>query len=197
VAIYSTRRASHQDHASMNAQVLSNPFSRFWCNEKKTIIQTKTYVRCEWDHLWNDAPQIKTSTNAHIGKSCFFQVAHSIKHSNTRCGVHPPHVMTKLERDENLVGLVWANKVFCAKDFNLFEIVEIERGLHPKRNMKRKSLDLRITMNYRWFMASKFHHIKFSFQICIVLQTCIFQIIFIRICCMFTLEFEIPLRKPS
>jgi len=39
------------------------------------------------------------------------------------CGVHPPHVMTKLERDENLAGLIRTNN--CAKDFNLFATIEI------------------------------------------------------------------------
>jgi hypothetical protein len=56
----------------------------------------------------------KIDINAHIGKSCFFQVVHFIKHSNMGCG-YLPHVMTKLKRDENLVGLIWANKVSYAK----------------------------------------------------------------------------------
>ncbi len=57
----------------------------------------------------------KIDTNAHICKSGFFQVPHSIKHSNMGCGVHPPYVMTKLKRDENLAGLIWTNKVSYAK----------------------------------------------------------------------------------
>jgi hypothetical protein len=57
----------------------------------------------------------KINTNAHIGKSYFFQVAHSIKHSNMGCGVHLPHVMTKLKRDENLAGLICVSKVSYAK----------------------------------------------------------------------------------
>jgi hypothetical protein len=48
----------------------------------------------------------KINTNAHIGKSYFFEVAHSIRHSNMGYGVHPPHVMTKLKKDENLVDLI-------------------------------------------------------------------------------------------
>jgi hypothetical protein len=31
-----------------------------------------------------------------------------------RCGVHPPHVMTKLKRDENLVNLIGVSKVSYA-----------------------------------------------------------------------------------
>ncbi len=30
---------------------------------------------------------------------------------------YPPHVMTKLKRDKNLVGLIWVNSVFYAKGF--------------------------------------------------------------------------------
>jgi hypothetical protein len=52
----------------------------------------------------------KIDTNVHIDKSHFFQ-----KHSNMGCGVHPPHVMTKLKRDENLVCLISASKVSYAK----------------------------------------------------------------------------------
>jgi hypothetical protein len=52
----------------------------------------------------------KTNVYAHIGKSRFFQVVHSIRHSNMGVG-YPPHVMTKLKRDENFVNLIWASKV--------------------------------------------------------------------------------------
>jgi len=30
---------------------------------------------------------------------------------------YPPHVMTKLKRDENFAGLIWASKIFYAKSF--------------------------------------------------------------------------------
>ncbi len=111
----------------------------------------------------------KTDINAHIGKSGFFQVAHSIKHSNMECGVHLPYLMTKLKRDENLVGLIWASKVSYQKALKMFGIAKIRQDLHLKRSVKRRSFDLCITMNWRWFMAGKFHHIEFSFQICIAL----------------------------
>jgi hypothetical protein len=48
----------------------------------------------------------KTNIDAHIGKSRFCQVVHFIKHSNMGCGVHFPHVMTKVKRDENLANLI-------------------------------------------------------------------------------------------
>jgi hypothetical protein len=38
-------------------------------------------------------------------------------------------------------------------------------------------------------MVDKFHHIQFSLQICIVLQTCVFQIILISLCvCPFRIQ---------
>jgi hypothetical protein len=57
----------------------------------------------------------KTNIDAHIVKSRLFQVIHSIGHSNMGRGVHPPHVMTKLKRDENLADIIWISKVSYAK----------------------------------------------------------------------------------
>ncbi len=51
-----------------------------------------------------------------------------------------------------------------------------------KLHSLRRSFYLWITMNWRWFVDDKFHHIQFSFQICILLQTCVFQIILIGLC---------------
>ncbi len=85
-----------------------NPSFMCWA-----IVQTKTHATCEWDHLWNNGLQIKPTSIPKLVR-IFFQVAHSIKHS---VWVHPPHVMHKLKRDENLVDLIWTSKVFCAKDF--------------------------------------------------------------------------------
>lgn len=130
----------------MNGHVLNNHFSRFWRNKKNAITWTNTHAKCEWDHLWNDSPQ-KPTFYVHIGKSHFFQVVHSVRHSNIGCGVHLPHVMTKLEMDENLVGLIQTNKVSCAKGFNLFGILQIGWDLHPKRSVERRLLHFWITMN--------------------------------------------------
>ncbi len=60
--------------------------------------------------------------------------------------------------------------------------VEIQQDFHRKRNAKRRSLYLWITMSWRWFMVNKFHHIQFSLQICIMFQTCVFKIILIGLC---------------
>jgi len=49
--------------------------------------------------------------DAQIGKNSSLQIAHYIKHSNMGCGAHSLHVMTKLKKDENLAGLIWASKV--------------------------------------------------------------------------------------
>jgi hypothetical protein len=48
-----------QDHASMNARVLTNPFFRFWHNEHKAIAWAKVHATCKLDQLQNDALQIK------------------------------------------------------------------------------------------------------------------------------------------
>jgi hypothetical protein len=77
--------------------------------------------------------------------------------------------------------LVWFELVGCLmqRALEMFGIAKIGQDFHPKRSVKRRSFDLWITINWRWFMACKFHHIQFSLQICIVLQTYVFQIIFI------------------
>ncbi len=110
---------------------------------------------------------IKTNIDAHIGKNGFFQVAHSIRHSNMGCGVYFPCVMTKIKQD-----------------------------FHLKNSVKKSSFDLCITMNWRWFMAGKFHHNLFSFQTCIALQTCVPNYTHWFVC-MSTLGFEVSPRKPS
>jgi hypothetical protein len=111
----------------------------------------------------------KINVDSHIGKSHFFQVVHFIK--------HPPNVMAKLKKDDNFVGLIWVNKLFYAKGFKDVWDSQNWTISSSKRTMKMRSFDLWITMNWRWFMASKFHHIQFSLRICIMLQTCVFQII--------------------
>ncbi len=124
----------------------------------------------------------KIGINVQVGKNCFFQVAHFIKHSNMGCVVHLPYVMTKLKSDKNLAGLIWVNKVSYAMGLEMFRIAKILQDLYPKSIMKSRSFDLWTNMNWRWFMANKFHHIQFSLQICIMLQTCGFQTIFIGLC---------------
>jgi hypothetical protein len=35
------------------------------------------------------------------------------------CGVHFPHIMTKLKKDENFANLIWASKVSYAMGFRV------------------------------------------------------------------------------
>jgi len=59
---------------------------------------------------------------------------------------HPPtppsHVMTKLKKDENLVGIIQGSKVSYAKGLKNVWENWIGQDLHPKRNVKRRSLYL-------------------------------------------------------
>jgi hypothetical protein len=41
----------HQNHVAMNAQVLSNPLTQFYCNEKKAIVRAKRHINLDWDKL--------------------------------------------------------------------------------------------------------------------------------------------------
>ncbi len=78
------------------------------------IARTKTHATCEWDHLWNDGLWIKPALMPTLVKNVFFKLL--ILLSIPTWGVrYLSHVMTKLKRNENLVGLIWANKVSNAK----------------------------------------------------------------------------------
>jgi hypothetical protein len=68
------------------------------------------------------------------------------------------------------------------KALEMFGKTKIGQDFHSKKSVKRRSFDLWIIINWIWFMANKFHHIQFSFQICIVFQTYVFQIMFIGLC---------------
>ncbi len=80
------------------------------------IAWTKTYATCEWDHLWNDGLWIKSMLLPTLVRVTSFKLLAllSIRTWGVR---YPPHVMTKLKRDENLASLIWASEIFHAKGF--------------------------------------------------------------------------------
>jgi hypothetical protein len=78
----------------------------------------------------------KTDIDAHIHKSRFFWVVHFIKYFNMGCGVHLPHVMTKLRSDENPVNLIWASKVSHAIGLGDVWDSQYWKDLHPKKSEK-------------------------------------------------------------
>jgi hypothetical protein len=93
-----------------------------------------------------------------------------------------PNVMTKLKKDENLAGLIWASKVFYA--MSLRDVWDSQNWTKSssKKECEKKSFNLWITMNWKWFMTGKFHHIQFSFQICVVLQKHVFSKLYSLVC---------------
>jgi hypothetical protein len=44
----------HQEHATMNACVLSSPLAQFHRNEQKEIARAKMHITLEWDRLQVD-----------------------------------------------------------------------------------------------------------------------------------------------
>jgi len=138
----------------------------------------------------------KTNIDVHIGKSYFFQVAHFIKHSNMRCGVHFPHVMTKLKRDENLANLIWINKVFYAMGLK-----DVWDSQNWTRFSSKKKCERII-----WFV--NYHELKMihswqipSYSIFISNLHCALNMCFPNythcFMCMSILGFKIPPRRPS
>ncbi len=77
------------------------------------IAQTKTHATCKWDHLWNDGLWIKSTlmpTSLRVASSKVL-----ILLGIPTWGVgYPPHVMTKLTKDENFISLIWASEVCYA-----------------------------------------------------------------------------------
>jgi len=52
--IYSGGSLEAQDHATMNACILSNLLAWFRCNEQKAIARVRKHVTLEWDRLQVD-----------------------------------------------------------------------------------------------------------------------------------------------
>jgi hypothetical protein len=49
VPIYSRGGLKHQDHMAMNAKMLNNPLTWFYCNEQKAIARARRHVNLKWD----------------------------------------------------------------------------------------------------------------------------------------------------
>jgi hypothetical protein len=139
----------------------------------------------------------KIDTNAHIGKSRFFQVAHSIRHSNMGCGVSSPCNDQIKEGWKSCLFNLGLVRSLMQKVLEMFGITKIGQDLHPQRNMKRRSFDLWINMNWKWFMAGKFHHIQFSLQKFVLCFKHVFPKLYHWFVCMSILGFEVPPRRPS
>jgi hypothetical protein len=80
------------------------------------IAWTKTHATCEWHHFWNDGLWIKSTPMLTLvrGTTSKLFPLFCIPTWGVR---YPPHVMTKLKRDEKLVSLIWVSKVSYAKGF--------------------------------------------------------------------------------
>jgi hypothetical protein len=115
----STRQegSCRQEHASMNAWVLNNPFFRFRRNEHKAIAWAKVHATCKWDQLQNDALQIKLALKPTLVRLVFFMLIVLLGIHTWGVGFMPPNMMTKLKKNNNLAYLIWANKVSYAKGF--------------------------------------------------------------------------------
>jgi hypothetical protein len=83
----------------MNAQVLNNQFSKFWCNKQKAIAWTKARVAHDWDQLQNDALQIKPTSKSTLVKLASFWTVCSFGHSHMGCGVHAPQCGDQVKKE--------------------------------------------------------------------------------------------------
>ncbi len=106
-----------QDHASMNAQVLSNQFSKFQCNKQKAIAWAKAHAAHDWDQLQNDALWIKPTSKFTLVRLASSELLVLLGIPIWGVGSMPPNVVTKLKKDIDFVNLIWINKVFYTKGF--------------------------------------------------------------------------------
>ncbi len=61
--------------------------------------------------FWNDKLQTKWTPMPTLVRIAFSKLLHLLSIPTWGgCGVHSPHVMTKLKKDENLASLIWASK---------------------------------------------------------------------------------------
>jgi len=99
----------------MNAQVLNNQFSKFWCNKQKAIAWAKARVTHDWDQLQSDALQIKTTSKSTLVRLVSFELLALLGIPTWGVGSMPPNVVTKLKKDNDFVNLIRISKVFYAK----------------------------------------------------------------------------------
>jgi hypothetical protein len=104
-----------QDHATMNARVLNNLFTRFRRNEQKVIVRTKRHTFLEWDRLQvylqytleMFKPALVGLTSNHI-----FQL---LGMTTWGVGAIPLNVQAKLKCNEDLALVIQATRIRYAK----------------------------------------------------------------------------------
>jgi len=104
-----------QDHATMNAWVLSNLLARFCCNEQKAIVRAKRHTFLKWDRRQVDlqyTPKLPKPTFMKLASSHILQL---IGMTTWGVGALPFNMQAKLEHDENLALVIQATQAKYAK----------------------------------------------------------------------------------
>jgi hypothetical protein len=125
----------------------------------------KDHATCEWDHLWNDGLQIKLTLIFTLVIITSFKLFILL---SIRCVVHLSHVMPKLKRDDNFIGLIWISKVCYAMALKMFGRAKIGQDLHLKGKWKGDCLTYELPWigDDSWLVSSITFNFHFKFAFC-------------------------------
>jgi hypothetical protein len=116
----------------MIAQVLNDPLFKFQQSGQKAIVRTKACATHKWGSLENYALQIKLTSKSTLVKLASSKLLAFLGIPTWGVGSKLPNVMTKLEKDNDIVDLIQASKVFYAKGLRMFRIVRMDEIFKQK-----------------------------------------------------------------
>jgi hypothetical protein len=105
-------------------------------------------------------------------------------------GFIPHNTFSRIEKDNDLVKIIWESRVGYSKLLNLAHDTCNWNFESIKFNLKKKCKPCSSTMNWKWFMAGKFAN---TFVLNIIFPLCIWIMILIFF---LSLNFNIPQRRP-
>jgi len=120
----------HQNHAAMNVWVLNKPMVWFRHRKQKVITRPNRHANIKWidSRLQLEIPKrFLGSLLPHSPPLSYWPPTNDCM----GCGVHPPHVQTKVRCDKGLAILIWRSWATYAKAF---------KGAWDKHNWKNASM---------------------------------------------------------
>jgi hypothetical protein len=99
----------------MNVRILSNPHARQKRNEKKALDQMKKKVESKWDKLQTQLQQMEHVKWPLLVHLAFDMLLGIIGILEWGVGFIPQSAWVCLEKDENLLEIIWASRVTYAK----------------------------------------------------------------------------------
>jgi hypothetical protein len=108
-----------QNHHAMNARILNNPHARQKWNENKVLNKVKKRAKLEWDELETQTQQMEQVKRPLLVCLASEILLGIIGIPAWGVGFIPKSAWVHLEKDENLVEKIQANKVAYAKPLKI------------------------------------------------------------------------------